>query len=107
MKIALAAAHFHGFGVTRQVSWNTVEKVGIELIATTKRARREFFNTLGSPANFRFTALPEVQRRCVGMGGASVPRFLLSTRSLSQSTTTLSAAVLAFMSSLPRSSTCL
>jgi hypothetical protein len=27
VKIALAGAHFHGVGVTRPGSWNTVEKV--------------------------------------------------------------------------------
>ena len=31
--------HFHGFGVARQGPWFTVEKVGIELIATPNRAR--------------------------------------------------------------------
>jgi hypothetical protein len=35
----LTATHFQGFGVARQGPWNTVEKVGVELIATTNRAR--------------------------------------------------------------------
>jgi hypothetical protein len=38
VKIALAAAHFHGFGVAQQGPWNTVEKVGVELKTTTNPA---------------------------------------------------------------------
>jgi hypothetical protein len=32
VKIALATAHFHGFGVARAGPWNTVEKVPAEPI---------------------------------------------------------------------------
>jgi hypothetical protein len=39
VKIDLTATHFHSFGVARQGPSNTVEKVGIELIASTNRAR--------------------------------------------------------------------
>src|SRR5215207_6517189 len=49
----------------------------------------------------------EVQRKCGGMGGASAPRFLRSTRSLSHPTSTRSAAVTKRMSSGRRSSICL
>jgi hypothetical protein len=62
--------HFHGFGVARQGPWCTVEKVDIELIATTNRDRnaprsaysvptlgpmrapREFFNRLTPSTHF-------------------------------------------------------
>jgi hypothetical protein len=44
----------------------------------------------------------EVQRRCVGIGGASSPPFLHFTRSLRHSTLTRSAAVRKYISSPDR-----
>ena len=62
--------HFHGFGVARQGPWDTVEKVGVELITSRylalkapkavclvsdlgrKRAPGEFFNTLRCSRKF-------------------------------------------------------
>src|SRR5215208_6322769 len=56
---------------------------------------------------FGGTEFSEVQRRCVGMGGASAPSLNRFTRSLSHLTSSLSAAILAWRSSRVSSSICL
>ena len=49
-------------------------------------------------AKFAFWDFSEVQRKCVGMGGASAPCFLYSNLSWSHPTSTHSAAVMKRMS---------
>ena len=67
---------------------------------TQRRSGRDY-------ANFALTEFSERQRRCVGMGGASSPRFLRSTRSMSHATVSRSAAILSVRSSRVRSTSVL
>jgi hypothetical protein len=41
VKIAMAAAHFHGFGVAREGPWNTVEKVDAGLFGGPRETRNK------------------------------------------------------------------